>query len=175
MALNIPIFILGIIKDKYENPDGSIGIVLPIIFTLFTLIGFLSMTFILLSAKQHKYKNIGNFINISLLCSFFSAFEFYCFFHSVCLLIRAIYSKQMYIPEIVMGIIYYLFGVFIIISFKDIFYVLILVIIELGLLYIKKNLAVTIVNLATTFFSFAAILIHIFKYRKKVFGLTHLD
>ena len=81
----------------------------------------------------------------------------------------------MFIPEIIMGIIYYLFGVFIIISFKDIFYVLVLVIIELGLLYIKKNLAVTIVNLSTTFFSFAAILINIFKYRKKVFGLSHLD
>jgi hypothetical protein len=74
-----------------------------------------------------------------------------------------------------MGSIYFLFGIFIIISFKDIFYVTIVLIIELGLLYIKKNIAVTIVNLSTTFFSFSAIIINIFKYKKKVFGLTRFD
>ena len=140
MVINIPIFIIGLIKDEYENSDGSVGIVLPIIFTLLTLIGFLSMTFILLTARERKYKSISNLINISILCSFFSSFECYSFLYSVCLLIRAIYDKPMYIPEIIMGIIYFLFGIFIIVSFKDIFYVFILVIINLGLLYIKKNI-----------------------------------
>ena len=140
MVINIPIFIIGLIKDEYENSDGSVGIALPIIFTLLTLIGFLSMTFILLTARERKYKSISNLINISILCSFFSSFECYSFLYSVCLLIRAIYDKPMYIPEIIMGIIYFLFGIFIIVSFKDIFYVFILVIINLGLLYIKKNI-----------------------------------
>jgi hypothetical protein len=81
----------------------------------------------------------------------------------------------MYIPEIIMGIIYFLFGIFIIVSFKDIFYVFILVIINLGLLYIKKNIAVTIINLTLTFFGFAAIIINIFKYKKKVFGFLSKD
>ena len=175
MVINIPIFIIGLIKDEYENSDGSVGIVLPIIFTLLTLIGFLSMTFILLTARERKYKSISNLINISILCSFFSSFECYSFLYSVCLLIRAIYDKPMYIPEIIMGIIYFLFGIFIIVSFKDIFYVFILVIINLGLLYIKKNIAVTIINLTLTFFGFAAIIINIFKYKKKVFGFLSKD
>ena len=175
MVFNIPIFIIGLIKDEYENSDGSVGIALPIIFTLLTLIGFLSMTFILLTARERKYKSISNLINISILCSFFSSFECYSFLYSVCLLIRAIYDKPMYIPEIIMGIIYFLFGIFIIVSFKDIFYVFILVIINLGLLYIKKNIAVTIINLTLTFFGFAAIIINIFKYKKKVFGFLSKD
>ena len=175
MVINIPIFIIGLIKDEYENSDGSVGIVLPIIFTLLTLIGFLSMTFILLTARERKYKSISNLINISILCSFFSSFECYSFLYSVCLLIRAIYDKPMYIPEIIMGIIYFLFGIFIIVSFKDIFYVFILVIINLGLLYIKKNIAVTIINLTLTFFGFATIIINIFKYKKKVFGFLSKD
>ena len=175
LVLNIPIFILGIIKDEYENSDGSIGIVLPIIFTFLTLIGFLCMTFILLSAKNHKYKSVQSLINISILCSFFSSFELYSFLYNVCLLIRAIYGKEMYIPEIIMGIIFFLFGMFIMISFKDIFYVLVVCTIELGLLYIKKNIAVTIVNLSTTFFSFGSIIIHNLLYKKKIFGLSHMD
>ena len=175
MVINIPIFIIGLIKDEYENSDGSVGIALPIIFTLLTLIGFLSMTFILLTARERKYKSISNLINISILCSFFSSFECYSFLYSVCLLIRAIYDKPMYIPEIIMGIIYFLFGIFIIVSFKDIFYVFILVIINLGLLYIKKNIAVTIINLTLTFFGFATIIINIFKYKKKVFGFLSKD
>ena len=175
MVINIPIFIIGLIKDEYENSDGSVGIALPIIFTLLTLIGFLSMTFILLTARERKYKSVSNLINISILCSFFSSFECYSFLYSVCLLIRAIYDKPMYIPEIIMGIIYFLFGIFIIVSFKDIFYVFILVIINLGLLYIKKNIAVTIINLTLTFFGFAAIIINIFKYKKKVFGFLSKD
>ena len=175
MVINIPIFIIGLIKDEYENSDGSVGIALPIIFTLLTLIGFLSMTFILLTARERKYKSISNLINISILCSFFSSFECYSFLYSVCLLIRAIYDKPMYIPEIIMGIIYFLFGIFIIVSFKDIFYVFILVIINLGLLYIKKSIAVTLINLTLTFFGFAAIIINIFKYKKKVFGFLSKD
>ena len=63
-----------------------------------------------------------------------SSFEFYCFLYNVCLVIRAVYIEPMYILEIIMGIIYFLFGIFIIISFKDIFYAFILVVIELGLL-----------------------------------------
>lgn len=175
LALNIPIIILSIINDEYENEDGTISIVLPIIFTLLTFIGFLSMSFILLGSKHLKYKSISSFINIGILCSFLTAFQCYCFFYNICLIIRAIYKKEMFIPEIVMGVIYFLIGIFIIVSFRDIFYVIIVVIIELGLLYIKKNIAVTIINLATTFFSFAAVIINIFKYKKKVFGLTRFD
>ena len=175
LVLNMPIIILSIINDEYERADGKIGILLPIIFTILTLIGFLSITFILFAAKNLKYKSISSFINISVLCSFLSAFQCYSFLYNVCLIIRAIYQKEMFIPEIIMGIIYFIFGIVIIISFRDIFFVGIVVIIELGLLYIKKNIAVTIVNLSTTFFSFSAIIINIFKYKKKVCGITRFD
>ena len=175
LALNIPIIIISIIRDKYENDDASINIILPIIFTILTLTGFLLMTFILLGAKNVKYKSIPSLINVSVLSSFLSAFQCYCFLFSVCLVIRAIYNKEMFIPEIVMGIIYFLFGIFIIISFRDVFYLTIVTIIELGLLFIKKNMVVSIVNLSTTFLSFSAIIINIFKYKKKVFGLVTFD
>lgn len=176
MIANIPIFIIGLTHDTYENNDGSIGLLLPIIFSVLTLIGFLSMTFVLLTARERKYKSISNLINISILCSFMSSFEFYCFLYNVCLLIRAVYNQPMYIPEIITGIIYFLFGIFIIISFKDIFYVFILTILELGLLYIKKkDIVVPIINLCITFFGFAAITINIFKYKKKVFGFLSKD
>ena len=170
LALNIPIIIISIIRDKYENDDASINIILPIIFTILTLTGFLLMTFILLGAKNVKYKSIPSLINISVLSSFLSAFQCYCFLFSVCLVIRAIYNKEMFIPEIVMGIIYFLFGIFIIISFRDVFYLTIVTIIELGLLFIKKNMVVSIVNLSITFLSFSAIIINIFKYKKILFN-----
>ena len=175
LAINIPIIIISIIRDKYENDDASINIILPIIFTILTLTGFLLMTFILLGAKNVKYKSIPSLINISVLSSFLSAFQCYCFLFCFCLVIRAIYNKEMFIPEIVMGIIYFLFGIFIIISFRDVFYLTIVTIIELGLLFIKKNMVVSIVNLSTTFLSFSAIIINIFKYKKKVFGLVTFD
>ena len=175
LALNIPIIIIGILKDKYENDDGSLSILFPIIFTLLTIIGFLCMGFILISTKNKKYKSITNLINISILCSFLTAFQFYCVLFSICLIIKSMNVQKTFIAEIVMSSIYFLFGIFMIISFKDIFFVLIVVIIELGLLYIKRNIAVTILNLSTTVFSFISIIINILKYKKKVFGLTHME
>ena len=175
LALNIPIIIIGILKDKYENDDGSLSILFPIIFTLLTIIGFLCMGFILISSKNKKYKSITNLINISILCSFLTAFQLYCVLYSICLIIKSMNSQKTFIAEIVMSSIYFLFGIFMIISFKDIFFVLIVVIIELGLLYIKRNIAVTILNLSTTVFSFISIIINILKYKKKVFGLTHME
>ena len=133
------------------------------------------MGFILISSKNKKYKSITNLINISILCSFLTAFQLYCVLYSICLIIKSMNSQKTFIAEIVMSSIYFLFGIFMIISFKDIFFVLIVVIIELGLLYIKRNIAVTILNLSTTVFSFISIIINILKYKKKVFGLTHME
>ena len=175
LALNIPIIILSLIKDKFENDDGSISIILPIIFTLLTLTGFILMTFILFGAKNIKYKSVSSLFNISVLSSFLSAFQCYCFLFSVCLVIRVFYNEELFIPEIIIGIIYFIFGIYIIIAFRDVFYLTVVVIIELGLLYIKKNIAVSIVNLLTTFLSFSAIIFNIFKYKKKVFELVTFD
>ena len=133
------------------------------------------MTFILFGAKNIKYKSVSSLINISVLSSFLSAFQCYCFLFCICLLIRVFYNEELFIPEIIIGIIYFIFGIYIIIAFRDIFYLTVVVIIELGLLYIKKNIAVSIVNLLTTFLSFSAIIFNIFKYKKKVFGLVTFD
>ena len=79
--------------------------------------------------------------------------------------------------EIVAGMIFYSIGFVIISAYQDIFFSAIVVIIEIGLLYIKKNysIAVVIFNIFTTFFSFASIIVTIFKYKKRVFGLAHVD
>ena len=83
----------------------------------------------------------------------------------------------MSIPEIISGSIYFGIGLIFVITFKDIYYSFIVVIVEIGLLYMRKNYSITVIcfNIITTLFSFVSIVITIFKYKKKVFGLAHID
>ena len=183
LIMNIPIFLLGIIFNIYADSNNP-KIWTPIIFSILTLSGFFFMGNVLIISKRHKYKSILNLINISVLSSFLAAFECYCFLYCICFLLRSYFIikgknniEEMIAPEIIAGLIYFGIGFFAITAFKDIYFSFIVVIIESGLLYIRKNYSLTVAcfNLMTTFFSFASIVITIFKYKKRVFGLSNVD
>lgn len=183
LVLNMPIFLVGIFLQKYDDVNDP-KIWTPIFFSILTFFGVFFMGNILIHSKRHKYKSIPNLINISVLSSFLTAFECYCFIYCICFLLRSYFIKRgknkvesMNGPEIIAGFTYFGIGLFITIAFKDIYYSFIVVIIEIGLLYIRKNYSITVVclNIITTCFTFASILISIFKYKKRVFGLAHYD
>ena len=183
LILNMPIFIIGIIQDKYNDVNDP-KIWTPIFFSVLTFLGMVLMSIVLISIKKHKYKSISSLININVLCSFLTAFECYSFIYCICFLLRSIFIKNEYIsldymsiPEIIAGIVYFAIGFFITITLKNIYFSFIVVIVEIGLLYVKKkySMAVVFLNVITTFFTFSSIIFTIFKYKKKVFGLTHVD
>ena len=183
LIVNMPIFIVGIIFNKYgDEKDPKIWT--PIIFSVLTFFGFFFMGMVLINVKRHKYKTISSLINISVLSSFLTAFECYCFIYCICFLLRSSFIikgkknvEAMNGPEIIAGLIYFGIGFFGITAFKDIYFSFIVVTIEIGLLYVRKKYSLTVVcfNIMTTFFSFASIVITIFKYKKRVFGLSHID
>ena len=179
----MPIYIIGIIQNKYDDINDP-KIWTPIFFSILTFLGVVFMSIVLVNAKKHKFKSISSLINISVLCSFLTAFECYCFIYCFCFLLRSCFIKigkrnvdNMSVPEIIAGIIYFAIGFFNITALRDIYFSFIVVIVEIGLLYIRKNYSIGVVcfNLITTFFTFASIVIAIFKYKKKVFGLAHVD
>ena len=183
LILNMPIYIIGIIQNKYDDVNDP-KIWTPIFFFILTFLGVVFMSIVLVNAKKHKFKSISSLINISVLCSFLTAFECYCFIYCFCFLLRSCFIKigkrnvdNMSVPEIIAGIIYFAIGFFNITALRDIYFSFIVVIVEIGLLYIRKNYSIGVVcfNLITTFFTFASIVIAIFKYKKKVFGLAHVD
>ena len=183
LILNMPIFIIGIIQDKYNDVNDP-KIWTPIFFSVLTFLGMVLMSIVLISIKKHKYKSISSLININVLCSFLTAFECYSFIYCICFLLRSIFIKNEYIsldymsiPEIIAGIVYFAIGFFITITLKNIYFSFIVVIVEIGLLYVKKkySMAVVFLNVITTFFTFSSIIFTIFKYKKKVFGLAHVD
>jgi hypothetical protein len=183
LILNMPIYIIGIFQNKYDDEEDP-KIWTSIFFTLLTIAGFYFMSNILINVKRHKYKSISSLINISILSSFLTAFECYCSIYFICLLMRSYYIKnnklnaeQMAGTEIIAGILFFSIGFFIIIAFKDIYFSFIVVIIEIDILFIKKfySIAVECFNIMTTCLSFISIIITVFKYKKRVFGLSHVD
>ena len=183
LIFNMPIILVGLSLDKYGD-ENEPKIWTPIFFSIFTFFGIIFMGNALINAKKHKYKSISSLINISILSSFLAAFECYCFIYCICFLVRSFFLKKgkknfedMSGPEIFAGIVYFGIGFLMITTFKDIYFCFIVIIIEIGLLYIRKNysLAVVFFNIITTVFTFTSIIIAIFKYKKKVFGLAHVD
>ena len=183
LILNMPIYIVGIFNNKYDDEEDP-KIWTSIFFTLLTLAGFYFMTNVLINVKRHKYKSISSLININILSSFLAAFECYSSIYCICLLMRSYFIKsnkknveQMALPEIIAGFLLFSIGFFIIIAFKDIYFSFIVVIIEIGILFIRKYYSIVLecFNIITTCLSFVSIIITIFKYKKRVFGLSHVD
>ena len=81
-------------------------------------------------------------------------------------------KKYLYI-EIIPGVIYFIIGFFSTIVYKDIIFSITMLIIEIGLLYFKKDEAFSVVifNIFAVFFNFSSINLTIFNYNKKVFNL----
>ena len=176
LILNIPIFIIGIfINDKYYDYLWR-----PVIFLIITFFGTFFMAKIYFNVKRLKYKTTSNLINVSILTSIFTAFECYCFIYCVAYLYSYLVknkSMEEIGMEIIAGAIYFAIGFYITVSFKDIFFPFAMVVIEIGLLYIKKSnsLATVAFNLIFVFLNFASIILTIFKYKKNVFRLIKID
>ena len=77
--------------------------------------------------------------------------------------------------EIAFNSIYLVIGIIVIIVYHDIFFCIVMLNMEIGLLYIKRKsnhvLAITIVNVAIISLNYASIISVIFRFNKKVFKL----
>ena len=177
VILNIPIFIIGIFtKGDYYNHLWR-----PVIFLIITFFGTYFMAKVYFNVKRLKYKTTSNLINVSILTSIFTAFECYCFIYCVAYLYSYLVRNKSLEDEIEMeiiaGAVYFAIGFYSIISFRDIFFPFAMVVIEIGLLYIKKSnsLATVAFNLTFVSMNFASIILTIFKYKKGVFRIIKND
>ena len=169
LLFNIPIFITGIQsaihKEKFWY--GLLNI-------LFTLLSTLCTIKMYISSKKVKYKNLIRVVNQGFLSGLLSAFELYCILYIICYLSTWKTEKNVVKLEIIPGIIYFIISALSIILYNEIFFSSTALIIQIGLLYIKKDdaLSVVIVNICVVFFSFISLIILILKRNKKVFNIV---
>lgn len=172
LLVNIPIFILGIFSDFNDNQYWKI-----ICFIILTGLGTLFMFKIYIKTKSNKFKNISRLINQGLLGGVLTSFELYCFIYNICYITTwGIGETIDFKMEIIPGSIYFVFGFFFTIFYKDIIFSITSLILEIGLLYIQKKEAFSLVifNICAVFLNFAVITSTIFKYNKKVFNLVEI-
>ena len=127
-----------------------------------------------ISSKKVKYKNLIRVVNQGFLSGLLSAFELYCILYIICYLSTWKTEKNVVKLEIIPGIIYFIISALSIILYNEIFFSSTALIIQIGLLYIKKDdaLSVVIVNICVVFFSFISLIILILKRNKKVFNIV---
>ena len=181
LIFNIPIFISGMLTKIFYGNHLQ-----PMAYLALTFLGFLSMIKIFVVAKRHKHKNITRLLNISILTSFMTAYHCYCFIFCLCYSYMNFYkpvmkdkpednNKEYPEIEIIAGCAYFAIGIIVMTVFKDIFFVIAMIIIQNGFLYTKKIsdylLTNAIVNISMVSLNFASIIIIIFAYNKKVFRL----
>jgi len=174
LILNIPILFSGMFTEKFYGNHLR-----PIVYSILTFISCLAMIKIFIVAKRHKYKNIPSLINISILSSFMTAYQCYSFLFCLTYFYMNFYNRNdqenMIGLEFIAGSIYFCIGVVVMTVFKDIFFVIAMVIIENGLLYCKRKtehiIAIALFNISIVALNFASIIILIFAYNKKLFRL----
>ena len=167
LLVNIPIFFLGIISDYKGNNEWKI-----IIFIILTGIGTLSAFKMYLQTKYNKYKNLTRLINQGILSGVLSSFELYCLMYNICALVTWGAGTDIDdAMEIIPGSIYFVFCFFFIFFYKDIIFPITALIVEIGLLYLKKenDIEVCSFNLSIVAFNFSTIILTIFNYNKLVF------
>ena len=167
LLVNIPIFFLGIISDYKGNNEWKI-----IFFIILTGIGTLSSFKMYLQTKYNKYKNLTRLINQGILSGVLASFELYCLMYSICAIVTWGTGTDIDdAMEIIPGSIYFIFCFFFIFFYKDIIFPITALILEIGLLYLKKSndIEVSSFNLSVVAFNFSTIIITIFKYNKLVF------
>ena len=173
LFVNILTFCLGIVSN-YNNESQYWK---TICFIILTGLGTLFMLKVYIKTKSNKYKNITRLINQGILSGILASFELYSFIYNICFLTTwGTGLKNIIKMEIIPGSIYFIIGFFFTIFYKDIIFSITMLILETGLLYIKKNdaLSVVIFNISAVFFNFSTIILTIFKYNKKVFNLEEV-
>ena len=178
LIFNIPILFSGMFTDHFYGNHLQ-----PVVYLILTFLGFLCMVKIYIVAKKHKYKKISSLINISILSSFMTAYQCYCFLFNITYFYMNFFkpkveeTKHKEYPEveIIAGCVYFALGIVVMTVFKDIFFVIAMVIIEIGLLYSKRKndylLTIALVNISIVSLNFASVIILIFVYNKKIFKL----
>lgn len=180
LIFNIPILISGMFSDTFYGSHLR-----TITYLILTLIGFIFMIKIYIVAKRHKYKNISRIINISVLSSFMTAYQCYCFIFCLTYFYMNFFKpnlddhKEYLEVEIIAGFVYFSIGIVCITVFKDIFFNIAIGNIEIGLLYSKRksdlSLVNTLINISFVSLNFASIIIVIFKYNKRIFRLKDME
>ena len=168
LLFNIPIFIMGIFSSKNGDEFWN-----SILYIFFTLLSALCMLKIYIGTKQNKYKNLIRVVNQGFLSGLLSAFELYTLMYNICYLSTWWSESNVVKMEIIPGVIYFLISLLTIILYNDLFFPSTALIIQIGLLYIKKanSFSVVIFNVVVVFFSYISIISKIFKQNKNVFNI----
>ena len=176
LIFNIPILINGMITKNFYGSHLQSSFYLGL-----SILSFLCTIKIYFVTKSHEYKNISTLINISILSSVMSAYQCYCFLFNVNYFIMNFYKPKITdnneFPgiEIAFNSTYFIVGFLVIIVYHDIFFCVVMLNLEIGLLYIKRKsnylFAITIVNIAIISLNYASIISVIFRFNKKVFML----
>ena len=168
LVFNIPIFIMGIFSSKNGDEFWN-----SILYIFFTLLSALCMLKIYIGTKQNKYKNLIRVVNQGFLSGLLSAFELYTLMYNICYLSTWWSESNVVKMEIIPGVIYFLISLLTIILYNDLFFPSTALIIQIGLLYIKKanSFSVVIFNVVVVFFSYISIISMILKQNKNVFNI----
>ena len=168
LVFNIPIFIMGIFSSKNGDEFWN-----SILYIFFTLLSALCMLKIYIGTKQNKYKNLIRVVNQGFLSGLLSAFELYTLMYNICYLSTWWSESNVVKMEIIPGVIYFLISLLTIILYNDLFFPSTALIIQIGLLYIKKanSFSVVIFNVVIVFFSYISIISMILKQNKNVFNI----
>lgn len=168
LVFNIPIFIMGIFSSKNGDEFWN-----SILYIFFTLLSALCTIKIYIGTKQNKYKNLIRVVNQGFLSGLLSAFELYTLIYNICYLSTWWSESNVVKMEIIPGVIYFLISLLTIILYNDLFFPSTALIIQIGLLYIKKanSFSVVIFNVVVVFFSYISIISMILKQNKNVFNI----
>lgn len=168
LLFNIPIYILGILSSR--NGDKYYY---SIVYIVFNSLSSICMMKVYIESKKHKYKNLIRVINQGFLSGLLSAFHLYSLLYNICYLATWWVEKSIVTYEIIPGVVFFILSFLIIILYNDIFFPVTALIIQIGLLYIKKknSLSLAIFNICVVFFSFVSIILIIMKHNIKVFNI----
>ena len=172
LLFNIPIFIMGILASN-EKEEEKEKIYYSIIHNIFTLLSTICIMKAYIESKRHKIKNIMRVINQGFLFGLLSAYELYSLFYNICYLSTFGFEKVTNTFEIIPGTVYFIFSILILILYNDIFFPATALLIQIGLLYVKKKNSqpIVIFNICVVFFSFISLILSIMKHKKKVFNI----
>ena len=169
LLFNIPVFVVGFLSAKNDEKYWN-----SIIYIICTLLSTLCLLKIYISSKKVKYKNITRVITQGFISGLLSAFELYTLMYNICYISTRYSENNVVNLEIIPGVIYFIFSFLTVILYNDVFFSCTALLIQVGLLYIKKSgaLAVVIFNIGVVIFGFVSIIIVIMKHKKKVFHIV---
>ena len=169
LLFNIPVFVVGLLSAKNDEKYWN-----SIIYIICTLLSTLCLLKIYISSKKEKYKNITRVITQGFISGLLSAFELYTLMYNICYISTRYSENNVVNLEIIPGVIYFIFSFLTVILYNDVFFSCTALLIQVGLLYIKKSgaLAVVIFNIGVVIFGFVSIIIVIMKHKKKVFHIV---